>query len=420
MEKQPHINAREGYKTINPSPRFTSGRVGNGLEQSHQDKQIIRNVPKSPKDWITPEQLAQIRDSINDPVRLLGALGIEIDRQDATHYWIKSPFRDESQASLHIEKTGDLRWYDFGSGEGGAPLELIQKMLGINIYAAGKWAVDNGLGGFSSALAPVQPSHQRSKKKEEFGENKSIRQNLIPLLSEMGTHPEFVKRGISKATCEYLGCGYLALGTMKKPDNPMYDRIVFQVRSIMPDKKTGELKLAVLAHVGQALSQERADTEGRFWTYKGFKKSLELYNLDNLVLDEMAKNQVQETGHIIVVEGFFDAAKLIEAGIHNVVATMGANLSQQQVDKMKLICRHLPSDSEPEFLMWYDRDQAGINGQEKALELIQENGLKGRGFDWQQQFESDVRRKIILPESINDPCDFSVAQLQWLREWKIC
>src|SRR5207237_5762282 len=111
----------------------------------------------------------------------------------------------------------------------------------------------------------------------------------------------------------------------------------------------------------------RADVEGRWHHFAHFKKHLELYNVDKLLLDPRAKEQVRQTGRLIVVEGCFDVAKLVEAGIYNVVATFGAHISDDQARKIKLLAERL---GVKETVVWYDKDKAGREGTLKALDLL--------------------------------------------------
>jgi DNA primase len=106
---------------------------------------------------------------------------------------------------------------------------------------------------------------------------------------------------------------------------------------------------------------------------------------------------------VVIVEGCFDAAKLVEAGTRNVVATFGARLYEDQLPRLKLIADRL---GVRRFLVWFDRDRAGIEGQSAALSLLAETGFEGVGFDWGVRFASITDKK--------DTCDFSVEELKEL------
>jgi hypothetical protein len=277
----------------------------------------------------------------------------------------------------------------------------------LKLTEAAAWLVDQGycqLGGTEKttpvSVQPISPSAESVK------QNRQIDTDLLPRLIELGTHPAFVARGISGATCSYLRCGYLP-----GKRGSLAGRLVFQVGGVNADRKTR----VILSHIGRAMTPEQ-EAAGKWRFYRGFNPSLELYNLDNLLLDSDAARQATETGHILLVEGAFDVAKCVEAGIKNVVATFGARLSARQAEKLKETLAQL---STSRVVIFYDRDEAGSQATREALGLLGGLGVAAQAFDWSQQFQSVGRQSVPIPETIQDPCDFSAAQLRWLRERQI-
>ena len=63
------------------------------------------------------------------------------------------------------------------------------------------------------------------------------------------------------------------------------------------------------------MTEEQEEADGKWWICSGFSKTLELYNVDKVLLDDEAVCQARETRHRIVTEGGFDVAKLVEVGI---------------------------------------------------------------------------------------------------------
>lgn len=236
--------------------------------------------------------------------------------------------------------------------------------------------------------------------------NPPIRQNLLSQLTLQGEHPEFVRRGISAATCQYLGCGYL-----ERANGPMKRRIVFQVRGVK-EAPDGSLKPVVLSHVGRATSEEQEHEDGKWHHYLGFNSSREIFNVDKVLLDPEAAEQARQSGQVLLVEGAFDVAKLIEAGIKNVVATFGCHVSDVQAGRLQRLTEKLGIGK---VLVFYDRDDAGRTGQAAALDLLRMIGLEATGFDWEQTFASARRPVIRIPETVKDPGEFSPEQLWWLR-----
>lgn len=192
------------------------------------------------------------------------------------------------------------------------------------------------------------------------------------------------------------------------PKVPFEREAGFQIRGIA--RQTGGLKPVILSHVGRALTPEQEKTEGKYWSYPFFK-GLEIYNQDKLLLDENAKRQIRQNG-LILVEGYFDVARLVEAGFLNAGALMGAHITEKQIDLLKLIDKQTPISCVNVFL---DRDEAGISGSVRAAGLLEYNGLSVRVFDWNQYFEKQDGTLINIPDTINDAGDMSVCQLMWLR-----
>ncbi len=368
-----------------------------------------------PTKRLSAEQLTAIRQS-SDWRRLFDALQIEKDTKKSRDddWWGKSPFKpDERTASFHINDRG---WYCHSTSQGGGALELVQRIHGINCYEAGRWLLENGVSQIvANVRAKVATSTKpvRSSEGEETEENKPIRQDLCGMLST--DHHVFAGRGITSSVLKDLGAGYLERTRKNGRHDPMNRRLVFQIRGLREDD-TGRMQPVVLGHTGRATTAEQEGKDGKWWTYAGFKKSLELYNIDLVVLEDEAISQVAETDHVIVVEGCFDVAKLRAAGICNAVATFGAHLSKQQVSRLDLISELLGVDR---FLVWYDRDQDGSGphsqGAVQAGELITRRGFEVEVFDWKHCFSSPQRPSIPIPREITDPAEFSVEQLRWLR-----
>jgi DNA primase len=139
------------------------------------------------------------------------------------------------------------------------------------------------------------------------------------------THRYFAERGISESTARDFGSGFFpGRGTMN-------GRVVIPIAN-----ERGEL----VAYAGRAID----DTEPKYKLPAGFKKSEVLWNLHRVRRDD------DHPATVIVVEGFFDAMKVVQAGFPNVVALMGSSLSESQ---RKLL------DSFRNIVLMLDGDQAG-------------------------------------------------------------
>jgi DNA primase len=92
--------------------------------------------------------------------------------------------------------------------------------------------------------------------------------------------------------------------------------------------------------------------EPRYKFPAGFRKPLELFNL----------HRVGDDGSVVVVEGFFDRMKVVQAG-YPCVALMGCTMSQAQE---KLLAQHFG-----QAVLMLDGDDAGRGATEEIAEGLQ-------------------------------------------------
>ncbi len=91
-----------------------------------------------------------------------------------------------------------------------------------------------------------------------------------------------------------------------------------------------------------------------------FDKSKTLFALDQ------AKTNISQADCAVVVEGYFDAIALHEAGIGNVVASLGTAFTQNQ---LKQLLRFTPSK---QVILNFDADDAGKKATERAIAEVED------------------------------------------------
>ena len=125
----------------------------------------------------------------------------------------------------------------------------------------------------------------------------------------------------------------------------------------------------VVAYAGR-FPGEPTDDNPKYKLPQGFKKSLELFNLDRAIKEPAE-------APLIIVEGFFGAMKLHQHGCRKVVALMGSTLSTVQEE---LIRKHTDRDSH--VIVMLDEDEAGKLGREDmAVRLARFLFVKVHTFD---------------------------------------
>ncbi|MEM6612405.1 MAG: DNA primase, partial [Cyanobacteria bacterium P01_C01_bin.72] len=91
-----------------------------------------------------------------------------------------------------------------------------------------------------------------------------------------------------------------------------------------------------------------------------FNKSKTLFALDK------ARGAISKADCAVVVEGYFDAIALHEAGIDNVVASLGTAFTQ---DQLKQLLRFTPSK---QVVLNFDADNAGKKATERAISEVED------------------------------------------------
>jgi transposase/5S rRNA maturation endonuclease (ribonuclease M5) len=313
--------------------------------------------------------------------------------------WLRSPFTQEQRASMHVSLSANV-YKDFSSGKGGGIIQFCREMQhlqgrAMSMFETAEWMVAQGIcaGMPQTAPAGLKPEAGPGSPSANHAIEVDLRRHLH------WDHPELSRRGISSATCRYLGCGFLPPRTNGGSRSPLHSRLVFQIRGI---KENGHgLEAVILSHAGRALALEQENADGKYWSYP-FRKGLEIYNQDHLLLDPEAGRQLRTFG-LILVEGFFDVAKLVEAGCRNVAALMGAHITSEQIERLTWIRSRVGFSR---IVLFLDRDEAGQNGARQAFDRLRRHSFEVSTVDW------DGNQ---IPAAAKDPSDMSVEQLQRLR-----
>jgi len=343
-------------------------------------------------------------------LKVIEVFGLVVDDQRRSRddeIWVISPFTAESRASLHLSLSANV-YKDFSSGQGGGIMQFCREMWRrqgreLSMFEVAQWMLAAGI---SVAHTDAKRQIRQAGPPAASQVNRAIEVDLRPFLRS--DHPEWERRGISAQTCRYLGCGFLPPRPGANGTSPLNARLVFQIRGLR--ETAAGVQPIILSHSGRALSPEQADRAGKYWSYP-FRKSLEIYNQDNLLLDEEARRQAHAFG-LVLVEGFFDVAKLVEAGCRNVGAVMGAQIAAGQIDRLVWLRSRIGF---PRLVLFLDRDQAGRDGARQAAQRLRPHDFEVSVFDLDLMLSWNDHAPGPLPHAIADPADMSVAQLCSLR-----
>jgi transposase/5S rRNA maturation endonuclease (ribonuclease M5) len=324
--------------------------------------------------------------------------------------WLKSPFTAEQKASMHVSLSQNI-FKDFSSGRGGGIGQFCRQMLReqgrqMSMLQVAQWMVAEGI----CPVDGIRPHSTHATNNRSAAPspktNPAVKVDLRRYLRP--DHPELQRRSIGAFTCRYLGCGFLPQRAQGKTNSPLNGRLVFQIRGIQENGK--QLHPVIVSHTGRALSRGQQERDGKYWSYP-FRKGLEIYNQDQLLLDKEARDQTEKFG-LILVEGFFDVAKLVQAGCRNVGALMGSSISAEQIQRISWMRNRLQF---PNILLFLDRDQAGQKAAGRIQQQLERHKLAVTVFDWNQKVAFNAQSPEPIPSSIQDPADMTVSHLHVLR-----
>ena len=260
---------------------------------------------------------------------------------------------------------------------GGNVLDFIARMEDVSIHAAALKAIE------WFKLDPQEMSADTNQEAEEKGETPKTEAaprpkpavKPAPVLENAAPNPPLKfrldklerehpyltqERGLPLETIIDFGAGFCSKGMMA-------DRIAIPIHNA---------KGEVVAYAGRFPGEPPEGTP-KYKLPQGFRKSLELFNIDRAG---------KEGGPLVIVEGFFGCMKLHQFGCRRVVALMGSTMSAAQED---LIKHH--TDRNSQVIVMLDEDEAGRAGREDiAVRLAKFVFVKVHTFEQDGQQPEDL------------------------------
>ena len=306
------------------------------------------------------------------------------------------PFHQEKTASFTVNREKQI-FYCFGCGEGGNVITFLMKIANKTFPEAIKDLAEK-----TGVVLPQRLISKESREKDSLRESitslnlRAAQQFTRNLFSSVGkdAHEYLVNRGITEETIKQFRLGYapdnwrsltnyiegsgLSLKLAEQAglvvagkEEGFYDR--FRGRLIFPIENIfGEM----VAFGGRILEKG----EPKYLNSPEspvYIKGKVLYGLNK------TKEEIRKDGFALIVEGYFDLISLWNAGIGNVVATLGTALTREHLELLRRYAL--------EVVALFDPDEAGIKALDRSLELFLSMGMRARA--------------LILPEGC-DPDDY--------------
>jgi len=312
----------------------------------------------------------------------------------------RCPFHEERTPSFSVNPSEKL-YYCFGCGAGGNLIGFVMAKENMDFPEAVEYLADK----YGIALEYEESNAQGDAERRR-------RERLRALLEQATVYYERVyreakaaapareylaRRGLTDETCHAFRLGYSLPGWERLREAALAkgfgEQDLLDAGLVIPGK-SGRPYDRFRGRIMFPLGDERGRTLGFGARTLGdekpkylnspetplYHKSEALFGLDK------AKAAARQQDRVYVVEGYTDVMALAQAGVANVVASMGTALTEQQLGRLSRLTRNL--------YLCFDADAAGIGAMQRALTLGRRMNLS--------------LHVVRIPDGL-DPADFVLA-----------
>lgn len=297
------------------------------------------------------------------------------------------PFHNEKTPSFHVSQEKQL-FHCFGCGASGNLVQFVMQTENLDFVDALKLLADRAgiiIPEDGEALNDI--SHEKKQRILEM--NKLSARFFYNCLKDASAGAKaqeyFTKRGIPWKTVTVYGLGYapdsrdallkflmsksfnvediVEAGLAVKRNGQICDK--FRDRVMFP---IIDVRGNVIGFGGRIMHDRKEINGYKIPKYLNSPETPVFDKGKNLFSLNLAKNA--KTTEIILCEGYMDVISVYQAGIKNIVATLGTAITENQA---KLMMRYAS-----EILICYDSDEAGTKAALRAIDVISDIGGRSR------------------------------------------
>ena len=344
--------------------------------------------------------MARYSDEIIDDVRQSNDIVDVISqyvrlKRSGRNYFGLCPFHNEKSPSFSVSPEKQI-FHCFGCGVGGNVFTFLTKIEGINFVEAVQLLAER-----ANIQLPTLENNVDSAKEALKAKVYKVNEFTAKYYHENLYRPE------SKIAQEYIKKRKLSNETLKAFQigfSGKFDELYKELKKQgFEDREILESGLVNKNERGQFIDRYRnrlmfpiCDVRGRVIAFGGrvlddskpkyinspenivYSKGRHLYGLNVAKKYDIKKR-------LLIVEGYMDVVSLHQRDIHNVVASLGTALTQQQ--------GYLLRNNTEQIILSYDSDEAGQTAKVRAMEILQNMGC-------------DIR--VLQMEGAKDPDEYVI------------
>lgn len=310
-------------------------------------------------------------------------------------FWGCCPFHGEKTPSFHIIPATQV-WHCFGCGEGGDCFTYIMKRENLSFPESIRYLADRAGIEIHDDFEGKKRGSKRSRIIEVCEASSEFFHTMLMRGRDNRPRAYFASRGMGGAVCKRYRLGFAPgrgslvqhLSGLGFTAQEMIDAnvAVRRDRGNLSDRFYDRVMFPIFDELGRCIAfGGRIMGDGQPKYLNTAETSL-FHKKKNLYGFNWAKDEIVARAEAIVVEGYTDAIACYEAGIKNVVATLGTALTEHHVKTLTRFAKKI--------IYLFDGDAAGQKAAERAIQFIENDAV-------------DLRC-VVLPEG-NDPMEFITA-----------
>ncbi len=304
------------------------------------------------------------------------------------------PFHQEKTPSFTVNREKQI-FYCFGCGEGGNVITFLMKIADKTFPEAIK-----DLAAKTGVVLPPVSSSKEARQKDFLKEgiinlNLKAAQQFSRNLFSAGGAPArqyLQERGIADDVVKQFRLGYAPDTWRSLTDyfekNGLSLKLAEQAGLIIPGKEggfydrfRGRLIFPIENVFGETVAFGGRILDKGEPKYLNSPESPVYIKGKNLYGLNKAKEEIRKKGFALIVEGYFDLISLWNAGICNVVATLGTALTREHLE----LLRRYTID----VVALFDPDEAGKKALDRSLELFLTTHMRVKALILPEKFDPD-------------------------------
>ncbi|TCT27007.1 DNA primase [Melghiribacillus thermohalophilus] len=324
------------------------------------------------------EQFIEEIRAANDIVDVVGEY-VQLKKQGRNYFGL-CPFHSENTPSFSVSPEKQI-FHCFGCGKGGNVVTFVMEMEGISFREAISLLAEKSGRSLPDSFRTEKPSPASQEAQNILEAHQWLTKLYHHLLKHTKEGREALQyleqRGLSEETIDAFQIGYapdakhFVVSFLEKKGFHPQTMVKAGLLSVTDENKyidrfRGRVIFPIRNHQGKTVAfsaRTLSDQKPKYINSPEteiFHKGRMLFNFD------LARPHIRKMSEAVLVEGAFDAIASYQAGVQNVIATLGTALTDFQAS---LLRRYVDT-----VIICYDADSAGLEATIKAASLLKKVG----------------------------------------------